>query len=154
VSDRKTAPPPDGPQLLVRPARPGDAAQVWPLARDFATSFAVDRDAFDGNWQRLGDAPGTLVAVAETAGQEIVGYLLATHHLTFLANGPVGWVEELMVDVRHRGSGVGRELMGYAERWARASGAAYLALASRRAGPFYLALGYEDSAVFFRKTLA
>jgi hypothetical protein len=44
--------------------------------------------------------------------------------------------------------------MGYAERWARASGAAYLALASRRAGPFYLALGYEDSAVFFRKTLA
>jgi hypothetical protein len=44
--------------------------------------------------------------------------------------------------------------MGYAENWARESGAAYLALASRRAGPFYLALGYEDSAVFFKKTLA
>jgi len=33
-------------------------------------------------------------------------------------------------------------------------GAAYLALASRRAGLFYLALGYEDSAVFYKKALA
>lgn len=59
-----------------------------------------------------------------------------------------------MVDEGHRRSGVSRELMGYAENWARESGAAYLALTSRRAGPFYLALGYEDSAVFFKKTLA
>ncbi|GGN23470.1 hypothetical protein GCM10011609_76320 [Lentzea pudingi] len=76
-----------------------------------------------------------------------MGYLLANNHLTFLANGPVAWVEELMVE-SHRRSGAGRELMGYAENWASESGAAYLALASRRAGPFYLALGYEDSAVF------
>lgn len=31
--------------------------------------------------------------------------------------------------------------------------AGYVSLASRRAGDFYRALGYEDSAVFFRKTL-
>jgi len=83
-----------------------------------------------------------------------VGYLLANCHLTFLADGPVAWVEEVTVDEGHRRSGVGRELMGFAENWARESGPAYHALASRRAGPFYLALGYEDSAVFFKKTLA
>ncbi|GAA1661347.1 hypothetical protein GCM10009744_63860 [Kribbella alba] len=38
-------------------------------------------------------------------------------------------------------------------KWAQSIGAAYLALASRRAGPFYLALDYEDSAVFYKKTL-
>jgi hypothetical protein len=43
--------------------------------------------------------------------------------------------------------------MGYAENWARESDPD-LALASWWAGPFYLALGYEDSAVFFKKTLA
>lgn len=145
---------PDNQRLLIRPARPGDADQVWPLARDFATSFAPERGAFDATWQRLDDAPSTLVVVAETPGHEIVGYLLANSHLTFLANGPVAWVEEVMVAEGHRRSGVGRELMGCAEKWARESGAAYLALASRRAGPFYLALGYEDSAVFYKKTLA
>lgn len=56
-----------------------------------------------------------------------------------------------MVDESQRQSGIGRLLMDHAERWAESTGAAYLALASRRAGPFYLALGYEDSAVFFKK---
>jgi len=144
---------PDSPRVLVRPARPEDADHVWPLARDFATSFAPERGAFDATWLRLGGAPGTLVAVAESAGTDVVGYLLAHHHLTFLANGPVAWVEEVMVDEGHRRTGVGRELMGYAESWARERGAAYLALASRRAGPFYGALGYDDSAVFYKKSL-
>jgi hypothetical protein len=47
-----------------------------------------------------------------------------------------------------------RRLMERAEEWARSTGAAYLALASRRAGSFYLALDYEDSAVYYKKTLA
>lgn len=83
-----------------------------------------------------------------------MGYLLANCHLTFLANGPVVWVEEVMVHESHRRSGIGQQLMSYAESWARENGAAYVALASRRAGSFYRALGYEDSAVFFKKTLS
>ena len=82
-----------------------------------------------------------------------MGYLLAACHLTFLADGPVAWVEEVMVQEGHRRSGAGRALMVHAEDWAARSGAAYVALASRRAGPFYRALGYEDSAVYFRKLL-
>jgi len=42
--------------------------------------------------------------------------------------------------------------METAEQWAQSIGAAYLALASRRAGAFYLALDYEDSAVFYKRT--
>jgi GNAT superfamily N-acetyltransferase len=138
---------------LIRPAQPEDAERVWPLVREFATSFTPERTAFDRTWQQAVVAADTLVLVAETVDGAIIGYLLGHRHHTFFANGPVAWVEELMVERSHRRSGVGRRLMEHAEDWARSTDAAYLALASRRAGHFYLALGYEDSAVFYKNTL-
>jgi GNAT superfamily N-acetyltransferase len=137
----------------IRRARRDDADDVWPLARDFATSFRPERGAFDVAFPALAERDDTLLAVAElpTGGRGVIGYVLASVHLTFLANGPVCWVEELMVDTHHRGAGVGRALMGAVEPWAANRGAAYVSLASRRAGDFYLALGYEDSAAFYRK---
>jgi GNAT superfamily N-acetyltransferase len=41
--------------------------------------------------------------------------------------------------------------MAAAEAWARRRGARYVAMATRRAARFYQALGYEDSAVYFKK---
>ncbi len=140
-------------QALIRTARIDDGDGVWPLARDFAGSFEPRRDAFDASWAQLVGAPHTLLLVAETPERAVAGYLLGSSHLTFLANGPVAWVEELMVDEKARHLGIGRRLMEHAETWAQSIGAAYVALASRRAGPFYLALDYEDSAVFYKKTL-
>ncbi len=137
----------------IRPARLDDVDGVWPLVREFATSFTPERAAFEGTWERMVCAADTVLLVAEAGEEGIVGYLLGTSHWTFFANGPVAWVEEIMVEPTKRGAGVGRCLMERAETWAREIGAAYLALASRRAGPFYTALGYEDSAVFFKKTL-
>jgi GNAT superfamily N-acetyltransferase len=139
-------------EVRIRQAVDGDRDAVWPLARDFATSFRPERAAFDAVFARLLAREDTLLLVAVDGGS-VVGYLLASTHDTFLANGPVAWVEELMVAPSLRRGGVGRSLMAAAEAWARETGAAYLALASRRAGPFYLALGYEESAVFFKKTL-
>ena len=140
-------------QELIRPARPDDAERVWPLVREFATSFTPERTAFDTTYQQLMASADTLLLVAESLDGDVVGYVLGTSHPTFFANGPVAWVEELMVEPHHRRSGIGRQLMEQAEAWARSTGAAYLALATRRAGPFYLALGYEDSAVFYKRTL-
>ncbi|MFE5342961.1 GNAT family N-acetyltransferase [Isoptericola sp. NPDC056578] len=145
--------------LTVRSARAGDADALWPLARDFATSFRPRREAFDQTLGALLGRDDTLLAVAtdlateSTTDDAPLGYLLANVHLTFLANGPVCWVEEVMVDPAHRGRGLGAALMAHAERWAAARGAAYLALASRRAGGFYEALGYDDSATFYRRDL-
>jgi GNAT superfamily N-acetyltransferase len=47
----------------------------------------------------------------------------------------------------------GRALMNAAKQWAQDHGAAYVALASRRAGAVALALGYAGSATFYKKTL-
>jgi GNAT superfamily N-acetyltransferase len=59
----------------------------------------------------------TLVLVAELDA-EVIGYLLASYHGTFFANGAVVWIEEKMVAKSARDSGVGRLLMGRAEEWA------------------------------------
>ncbi len=103
------------------------------------------------SFERLLDEPDAAVLVATTNGR-LVGYLVVHSHRTLFANGDVGWVEELMVDTRFRRTGVGRELMKSAERWATDRGARYVALATRRAASFYETLGYELSADYYRRT--
>jgi GNAT superfamily N-acetyltransferase len=142
-----------GPPLRVRPAEPGDRDQVWPLARDLATSYVPERPAFDRSFGLLLADPAALILVAEAPGPELLGYLLATSHPAFHANGEVAWVEELMVAAPARRAGTGRALMAAAEKWARQRGAAYAALATRRAAPFYQALAYTASATYFKKPL-
>lgn len=136
----------------IREATIGDADQLWPLVRSFAQPFAPEHEAFVRLLPQLVGRDDTLLAVADLGGTA-VGYVLASVHLALLANGPVAWVEEVLVAPDRRGEGLGAQLMAAAESWARELGAAYVALASRRAGDFYLALGYEDSAVFFKRTL-
>jgi len=87
------------------------------------------------------------------ADDGVIGYCLGFDHYAFYANGRVSWVEEIMVQEDRRKEGVGRDLMAAFKEWARSRGSRLVGLATRRAAPFYLALGYEDSAVFFRKLL-
>jgi GNAT superfamily N-acetyltransferase len=139
--------------MTIRLAAASDADDVWRLVRDFAPAFRPEREAFDLTFRSLVEAPGTLVLVAEQSTKSVIGYLLAHCQVTFLANGPVAWVEEIMVAERARRKGVGQALMMEAESWAEPKGAAYMSLASRAAGDFYLGLGYEDAATFFKKPL-
>lgn len=139
--------------LTIRHAAINDADNVWLLAQDFAPTFVPDREAFDLTFRSLLKAPETLLLVADQGDGSVIGYLLAQCRATFLANGPVAWVEEVTVAERVRRQGVGQALMIEAESWAQSRGAAYVSLASRRAGDFYLALAYEDAATFFKKDL-
>jgi GNAT superfamily N-acetyltransferase len=137
----------------IRRARAADADGVAGLAAEFALSFAFRVEAFRVSYPALVADDGACLLLA-AAGDEIAGYLLGFRHLTFYANGPVGWVEEIVVRRQDRGRGIGRLLMDAFEQWAGAQGCALVALATRRAAPFYRALGYEESATYFRKVLA
>jgi GNAT superfamily N-acetyltransferase len=147
-----TAGSPGGWQGEVRPAGPGDAGDVAGLAAELAQSFAFRAERFRVTYPALLAADGTRLLLAVN-GKECVGYLLGFRHLTFYANGPVAWVEEVAVRRHDRGQGAGRALMSEFEQWAAAHGCALVALATRRAAPFYGALGYEESAAYFRKVL-
>ena len=93
-----------------------------------------------------------MLLVMEEANQ-LAGYLLGFDHHTLYANGRVSWVEEIMVRQDRRRTGIGRDLMLHFEQWASMRGARLVALATRRAAPFYTAIGYQESAVYFRKLL-
>lgn len=136
----------------IRHAAPQDTEVVLALARDFATSFVVEPAAFRKSFSILLADPHACLLVAEQ-DRRAVGYLLGFEHTTFYANGPVAWVEEITVSSHQRRSGIGRLLMQGFEGWAAARGARLVALATRRAAPFYQALGYEESASYFRKLL-
>ncbi|MCP9001518.1 GNAT family N-acetyltransferase [Pseudarthrobacter sp. RMG13] len=141
------------PSMTIRLAAVSDADDVWRLVQDFAPTVRPEREAFELTFRALVEASHTLVLVAEQGSGSVVGYLLAHCRATFLANGPVAGVEEVMVAERARRHGVGQALMNGAETWAESKGAAYVSLASRQAGDFYRALAYEDAATFYKKPL-
>lgn len=136
----------------IRPAELSDSDALFSLARAFATSFTVERSAFESSFAALLQSDDAFVAVAFDGGR-VVGYVLGFDHHAFYANGRVAWVEEIMVagDVRRRG--VGRQLMGSFEQWAKGRESKLVALATRRAAPFYRSLGYDESAIYFRRLL-
>ena len=136
----------------VRPAAAGDCEDVAGLAAELAQSFAFSPEKFRASYPALLADPGARLLLAVNDG-ETLGYLLGFRHLTFYANGPVAWVEEIVVRSGERGQGTGAALMTVFERWAAAGGCALVALATRRAAPFYRALEYEESAIYFRKLL-
>lgn len=137
---------------MIRRAEKGDADEIFALAREFGMTFRPERDAFDQALPQLLRSDDALLLAAVVSGR-VHGYLLGFVHLTLFANGPVAWVEEAMVQTGSRRQGIGRGLLEEFERWARTREAGYVAMATRRAPEFYSALGYEESATFFRKVL-
>ena len=138
--------------IAVRRAVEGDEEGLFVLARDFATSFQVDRAGFAAAFAQVLAAPGMHLAVAESSGA-LVGYVLGTSHPAFYASGPVAWVEEIMVREDFRRQGLGRRLMEAFEGWAAGRECRLVALATRRAAGFYQGIGYAESATYFRKVL-
>ena len=136
----------------IRRAEPADSAALFDLTREFATSFHPQVEAFDQSFNILIKQDDALLLVIDEAGQ-LLGYLLGFDHHTLYANGRVAWVEEIVVRPDRRRCGLGRDLMLQFEQWTVARGSRLVALATRRAAPFYTAIGYHESALYFRKLL-
>ncbi len=138
--------------VQIRYGTTDDAEAVCDLAGQLAQSFPFSQARFHDNYAALlSSDDACLLVAADTDG--VLGYLLGFSHRTFYANGPVAWVEEILVRPQARGRGIGRALMQALERWATQRNCVLSALATRGAAPFYLALGYEESATYLRKVL-
>ncbi len=138
--------------LAIRKVRPADLDALFELVEQFAASFRPERPAFEQTAHALLADESVWLGGADSAGH-LIGYCLGFDHLTFYANGRVAWVEEIMVAERCRRRGVGRALMEGFEAWTRSRGSRLIALATRRAAPFYDALRYEASATYYRRIL-
>lgn len=138
--------------MRIRKAQLADKDQVFILTQEFTTSFDIEKSSFQISFQHLIDDTHALMLIAEEHNQ-IIGYCLGFEHETLFANGNVAWVEEITVSPFRRQQGIGRLLMTSFENWASDRNVKLIALATRRASEFYGALGYEESATYFRKLL-
>lgn len=67
---------------VIREAGPPDRDSIWPLARGLATSFAVDRDAFNSTLDAIGSDENTLLLSRRNLHRASSANLLANSHLT------------------------------------------------------------------------
>ena len=138
--------------VTIRWAAEDDAEALFILVADFATSFVPGRPSFEISLREIIPSDAANLSIAEVDG-EIVDYCLGFDHSTFFANGRVSWVEEITVQESFRRNGIGKALMDSFKEWGAGRGAKLAALATRRAASFYISIGYEESATFYRKLL-
>lgn len=138
--------------LTLRAARPTDLDALIQL---LATLFSLEADFRpDAQRQRRGlarmleDPARRLVLVAERDGQ-VIGMVTVQLVVSTAEGGEAGLVEDLVVAAPHRGAGVGRRLLAFAEEWARARGATRLQLLADRENAlalgFYARLGWAPT---------
>lgn len=132
-----------------------DEEELFALAAKLATSFKLNKEDFSRIYLDILSNTSADILIAEEESK-IIGYVLVFHHSTFYANGVISWVEELFVldEYEYRGKKIGKKLMGLIEGKALERGSKLVALATRRASDFYKAIGYDESATYFKKTLS
>jgi GNAT superfamily N-acetyltransferase len=130
-----------------------DEKELFTLAASLATSFELNKGDFSRIYLDILYNTNADILIAETESK-IIGYILVFHHSTFYANGLISWVEELFVLDEYRGMKIGKKLMEEIEGKAHERGSKLIALATRRASDFYKAIGYNESAIYFKKTLS
>ena len=138
--------------LSIRRPTEADADALFLLVKDFAVTFVPERSAFENSLREILADEDANLTVAVVEGQ-VVGYCLGFEHYAFYANGRISSVEEIMVREDLRKHGVGRQLITGFEQWSVSRGSKLVGLFTRRAAPFYEAIGYESSGTFFRRLL-
>ena len=138
--------------MHIRNATNKDLDQIFNLTKVFATSFETNKDEFSETYPDIIADKNTSLIVAEIDGH-VAWYCLAFHHKTFYANGTVSWIEEIYVNDKFKGKGIGSKLIQAIEHYAKSINSKLVALATRRAADFYKKNNYKESAIYFRKLL-
>ncbi|MCU1402049.1 MAG: hypothetical protein QOG18_34 [Microbacteriaceae bacterium] len=144
---------PTSPGGGIRRATTADADTVFALLEQLASSYLPDRSSFDDAFGEIVlEADDHIFVVAERGGS-VVGYALTTIARLLYTNGTSAQLQELVVDVNSRNSGVGSQLVTAVENECRARGVRQLTVASSRGAAFYERLDYRSTADFLKKVL-
>ena len=111
--------------VVVRPPRPADIARLWEMVLALAAYERLEHQV-SGSADRLARdlfdaAPRVHGLVAEADG-DLVGYALFYPTYSSFRTAPALWLEDIYVEPRVRGLGVGRRLLGAVASFALARG--------------------------------
>jgi GNAT superfamily N-acetyltransferase len=144
----------DTPQIVLRSAQPGDAPAIAALFTD--EGYPAGPSDILTRLERFA-TPDSRVVVAEHDAA-ILGFI-AVHAMARFEHGDrIVRILALVVDAGARERGVGRALMGEAERFGREVGAAFVELTAGHHRPearhLYESLGYDSTVTaYLRKKL-
>ncbi len=118
--------------VTIRPAKEDDIGEMSHLLSQLfsiETDFTPDEERQHRGLKLLLDTPGSLIIVAEEQGG-IIGMATAQALVSTAEGGPVGLVEDVVVDISYRGRGIGGALLDHLQGWARDKGLSRLQLAA------------------------
>jgi len=143
-------------KLKIRAATAEDADRIAALSTELG--YPSSEEQVRGRLARIEKDSDHAVFVAEVENDPVIGWVhVCVSRL--VENDPEGEIGGLVVDERHRGSGVGKFLMERAEQWAREKSLKSVYLRSniirKDAHTFYQRLGYRvlKTQYAFRKLL-
>lgn len=130
--------------------------QLWPALPVWAAGDPGEMEALRSVFCGLVRAPRAKALVVEDEGQ-VVGLMDLTFRETLFSRGRAMIIEDLVVDERHRGKGLGRKLVQRAEDIAGHESCEAIELSSslhrKETHRFWEALGYEREAYQYRKVI-
>lgn len=132
--------------VLVRRARPGDAAQVLALVEQLG--YSPEKRSYDETFATVVRHPEAAVFIA-AEGPRVIGYLALSQRPQIRLGGRAAVIDELVVEETRRGEGIGSALLTTAISYARGLGCCRVELSTRRTREsyqrgFYLAHGFRE----------
>jgi GNAT superfamily N-acetyltransferase len=130
----------------VRRARPGDASHVFTLVEQLG--YHPDHRGFDETFAQVVRHPEAAVFVA-VEGLRVIGFLAMSQRPQIRLGGRAANIDELVVEERRRGEGIGTALLEAAIAYARGLGCKRVDLNTARARQsyqrgYYVAHGFSE----------
>ncbi len=141
--------------VTIRPARPEDFDAIYPLLCQLWTEKRFDKERLQAIFSgQFAEGKRFLVAVEDDS---VVGFASMFSRENFEHAGRLATIDELVVDEKLRGSGVGSALIAQLEKIAKNEGSVMIELttSTRRvaAHRFYEKCGYMMASFHFWKPL-
>jgi len=131
----------DGVVTLLRQLWPGKPLELDALRSTFDRALASDRQIY----------------ICAASEKEVVGFGSLSTKNNLWSPGPVGYVDEMVVDGAHQGRGIGTKILNHLVSCARERGCTRIELDSafhrKNAHAFYEQQGFESRAYLYSKLL-
>ena len=138
-------------EIKIRKMVKEDLPQLQHMYRDLIPE-GVPMDVMERNFESVAELPNYYSAVA-VRGEQVLGSTMGI--LCVALDAPFLVVENVIVDSRYRGKGIGRKIFEELDRFAIENHCEYALLVSsgfrKEAHRFYEAMGYNDDVRGFRK---
>ena len=138
--------------MKVRDAVESDSERIQDLVTQLGHPLGVDCDRFGSFFISVLSDDNQIVLVVEDEG-EVLGYVSTRIHTPLYAQSKAAFIDEIVIDEKRRGEGIGSMLMKSLEKRASDEGCVLCSLATAGAKVFYEGLGYGGRATYLKRSL-